>query len=121
MVYFLFHALYLAIKNTAMLSESQDAESVEFMSQLTSYLLLYVQEIVKSGNIRGLLTQGSSSESHKDGIHMNLVLHIHLCLNEYKARLKCICDPTFRVPSSVVQHKIIREREKHDYHKYIFA
>ena len=56
MVYFLFHALYLAIKNTVMLSESQDTEVVGFMSQLTSYLLLYVQEIVKSGNIRVIFT-----------------------------------------------------------------
>ena len=54
MVYFLFHALYLAIKNVATVSESRDTENVEFISQLTSYLLLYVQEIVRSGNARDL-------------------------------------------------------------------
>ena len=62
MVYFLFHALYLAIKNMATVSESHDTENVEFISQLTSYLLLYVQEIVRSGNARDLFTQSLSPE-----------------------------------------------------------
>ena len=49
-VHLLFHALYLAVKNSSVISEQRDQESVWFMSQLTSYLLLYLQEMIKSGN-----------------------------------------------------------------------
>ena len=48
-MYFLFHALYLAVKSSSVVSESQDKESIGLISQLTSYLLLYMQEIIRSG------------------------------------------------------------------------
>ena len=87
MVYFLFHALYLAIKNTVMLSESQDTEGVGFMSQLTSYLLLYVQEIVKSGNIRVIFTIYIYSKGNKIFCNLKYYLkHEHECFIRYKTR-----------------------------------
>ena len=54
MACFLFHALYLAVKHSSMVSESPDKDCVGFISQLTSYLLLYIQEIIRSGIMRDL-------------------------------------------------------------------
>lgn len=52
-MYFLFHALHVAVRSaSSTVLKSQDNDSGRFTTQLTSYLLLYVQEIVRSGNLR---------------------------------------------------------------------
>lgn len=50
MAYFLFRAFHLAVKNSSMVVDLQDQDGVEFVSQQTSSLMLYVQEIARSGS-----------------------------------------------------------------------
>ncbi|XP_028391517.1 LOW QUALITY PROTEIN: huntingtin-like [Dendronephthya gigantea] len=54
MAYFLFRALYLAVKNSSMVADLQDQDGVEFISQQTSSLMLYIQEITRSGLFKNL-------------------------------------------------------------------